>query len=144
MAKSESKENCFIIMPITTPTLLVEKYNDDEEHFSHVLVHLFIPAVVGAGFKPIPPKAVGSNIIQADIIKQLSDCELVLCDMSIFNPNVFYEFGIRTALNKPVALVVDDKTKPIPFDSSMLNCHEYDSSLTPWILEREREKRVES
>ena len=140
MTKTKSKGNCFIIMPITTPKHLVEKYNSDEDHFIHVLGHLFIPAVEEVGFTPISPKATGSNIIQADIIRQLSECELVLCDMSIFNPNVFYEFGIRTALNKPVALVVDDKTKPIPFDPSMLNCHEYDSSLVPWKLEEEKQK----
>ena len=140
MAKSKSQRDCFIIMPITTPTHLVEQYNYDEDHFIHVLDHLFIPAVKEVGFTPISPKATGSNIIQADIIKQLSECELVLCDMSTFNPNVFYEFGIRTALDKPVALVVDDKSKPIPFHPSTINCQEYDSSLTPWILEGEKQK----
>ena len=87
MAKSKTKENCFIIMPITTPTNLVERYKGDEDHFTHVLEHLFIPALESAGFKPISPKSAGSDVIQAEIIKQLSSCELVLCDMSILNPN---------------------------------------------------------
>lgn len=140
MAKSKAQESCFIIMPITTPKHLVEQYKDDAEHFTHVLEHLFIPALKEAGFNPISPKSTGSNIIQADFIQQLSSCELVLCDMSILNPNVFYEFGIRTALNKPVALVVDDKTKPIPFDTKMLNFHPYDSSLATWTLEEQKQE----
>ncbi|NQT01119.1 MAG: hypothetical protein HQ580_03790 [Planctomycetes bacterium] len=140
MAKSETKKSCFIIMPITTPKQFVERYKDNASHFAHVLEHLFVPALDNAGFVPISPKSTGSNVIQAEIIKQLSSCELVLCDMSILNPNVFYEFGIRTALDKPVALVVDDKTKPIPFDTSILNFHKYDSSLELWSIEKEKQE----
>jgi len=140
MAKSEPKKKCFLIMPITTPANLVEQYKGDKDHFGHVLELLFIPALEEAGFEPIPPKAEGSNVIHADIIKQLSDCELVLCDMSIFNPNVFYEFGIRTALDKPVALVVDDKTTPIPFDTGIINFYKYDSSLAAWTLEKQKKE----
>jgi len=138
MAKSEPKKKCFIIMPITTPTKLVEQYKGDKDHFSHVLEHLFIPSLKEAGFDPIPPTAGGSNIIQADIIKQLSSCELVLCDISILNPNVFFEFGIRTALDKPVALVRDDKTTSIPFDTNMLHCHKY-GSLEVHTFEKEKQ-----
>jgi len=138
MAKSGPKEKCFIIMPITTPTELVEQYKGDKDHFGHVLEHLFIPALEEAGFEPITPTAEGSNIIQADIIKQLSSCELVLCDISILNPNVFFEFGIRTALDKPVALVRDDKTTSIPFDTNMLHCHKY-GSLEVYTFEKEKQ-----
>ena len=52
--------------------------------------------------------------------------------MSILNPNVFFEFGIRTALNKPVSLVVDDKNPDIPFDPSIIHHHKYNSALQNW------------
>lgn len=45
--------------------------------------------------------------------------------MSILNANVFFEFGIRTALNKPVCILKDNLTKSIPFDASMVNYREY-------------------
>ena len=138
MTKSKTKESCFIIMPITTPPDRVELYKGDDDHFSHVLDHLFKPALKNAGFKPVPPKSTGSDVIHAEIIKQLSTCDLVLCDMSILNPNVFFEFGIRTALNKPVALVVDDMTKKtVPFDTSIINFHTYTSSLDAWSIANE-------
>ena len=137
MAKSNNEEKCFIIMPITTPDHLIDKYKDDADHFSHVLDCLFTPALKYAGFEPVSPKSTGSDVIQADIIKQLSTCELVLCDMSILNPNVFFEFGIRTALNKPVALVIDDKTRNIPFDTSIINFYRYTSSLDAWSIDKE-------
>jgi hypothetical protein len=57
--------------------------------------------------------------------------------MSILNPNVFFEFGIRTALDKPVALVIDDKTEKIPIDTSLINFHKYNGSLDVWTLDDE-------
>jgi len=137
MTKEEEKKDCFIIMPITTPKEMVEVYNGDTEHFKHVLESLFIPAIDKAGFNPIPPITKGSPIIQAEIIKHLAEVDLVLCDMSILNPNVFYEFGIRTALDKPVAVVKDYKTPKVPFDTYMINYHQYSSSLSAWEIKKE-------
>ena len=125
-------------MPISTPKEHLDSYKGDSEHFDHVLNHLFIPSITEAEFEPIPPKTKGSDVIQAEIIKHLSDTDLVLCDMSILNPNVFFEFGIRTALDKPVALVTDNKTdKKIPFDTSIINYHKYNSALDVWDIKKE-------
>ncbi|MES9904191.1 MAG: hypothetical protein ABW168_16150 [Sedimenticola sp.] len=135
--------SCFIIMPITGDPDLVEKnYQNDEDHFKHILEYLFIPAVINAGYEPIKPNMVGADIIQGEIIKQLSEADLVLCDMSTLNPNVFYEHGIRTALDKPVALVSDEKTKySLPFDTAIINYQEYKSdALKVWNIDSELEK----
>lgn len=129
---TDSQPTCFIIMPITTPDSMLDHYGKDKDHFTHVLNHLFIPAIKDAGFSPIPPSATGSENIQGKIINALETAALVLCDISCLNPNVFFEFGIRTALNKPVALVKDDLTSKIPFDPSILHCHTYQSLLAPW------------
>ena len=94
--------DCFIIMPITTPEHLVDQYKEDSDHFLHVLEHLFIPAVEKTGYTPVPPSATGSDLIQAEIISQLENADHVLCDISTLNPNVFFELGIRTAVEKPV------------------------------------------
>ena len=126
-------------MPITTPKHLLPKYNNDSKHFLHVFEGLFEPAIKKLDYEPIPPKTIGSHIIQADIIKKIEDADLVLCDMAALNPNVFFELGIRTALNKPVSLVKDDVTKDIPFDTSIINFHTYLSQPT-WQLESEIEK----
>jgi len=96
---------CFIITPITTPEPFVSKYKGDDHHFTHVLDHLFIPALRILSIEPIPPSTKGSEIIHGEIIRNLESADLVLCDMSILNPNVFFELGIRTALNKPVCMI---------------------------------------
>jgi hypothetical protein len=130
-------KNCFILMPISTPDQFIEKYRDGKEHFRHVLECLFMPAIREVGYNPIPPIAKGSDLIHAEIVANLETSNLVLCDMSCLNPNVFFEFGIRCALNKPVCVVKDEITTKVPFDTAILNHQEYQSSLNPWDLETE-------
>jgi hypothetical protein len=128
-------KKCFIIMPITLPDPEVEhKYLNDIFHFTRVLEHLFVPAINNAGFRPVSPVTEGSKLIHADIINNLKTSDIVLCDMSALNPNVFFELGIRTALNKPVCMVVDHLTDNVPFDTSLLNYYKYNAYLQPWFL----------
>jgi hypothetical protein len=129
--------NCFIVMPITTPETLVSSYGSDREHFLHVLEHLFVPAVEKAGFTAIRPLAQGADVIHAEIIKNIEKADIVLCDISSLNANVFFELGIRTALNKPVCVVKDELTTRIPFDTGIINHHTYSSSLAPWTLDKD-------
>ena len=130
--------NCFIAMPISLLDIYADRYNDPK-HFKHVLDHLFTPALEAAGYKVVPPVVSGSDLIQAEIIRNLETCDLVLCDISTLNPNVFFELGIRTSLDRPLALVRDNFTVQIPFDTGSINAHTYDASLRPWTLPSEVE-----
>ena len=131
-------KTCFIIMPITVRNSEVEKYRDGKEHYEHVLTCLFYPAIRAAGYEPISPVTKGSDVIHAEIIRNLETADLVMCDMTGLNPNVFFEYGIRTSLNKPVCVVRDDKTPDVPFDTSIINHHIYQSSLDSWKLDEEQ------
>lgn len=122
---------CFIAMPITTHPHEVERYGGDDAHWEHVMHTIFAPAVSAAGFTPILPVASGSHMIHGQIIKHLSTADIVLCDLSGHNPNVFFELGVRTSLNLPIALVRDEHTS-IPFDTSGLNTHQYAATLQAW------------
>jgi hypothetical protein len=101
-----------------------------------------MPAIEKAGYTPISPLAKGAELIHAGIIKNIERADLVLCDMSTLNPNVFFEFGIRTAVNKPVCIVKDEKTVSPPFDTGILNYHDYFSELRPWNEHEQLEKLV--
>src|SRR5687767_8303011 len=104
---------CFVAMPISVPQSMVSRY-EDKDHFIHVYEHLFAPAIRELEFEPISPVSKGSEVIHADIVRNLHDAHLVLCDMSTLNANVFFELGIRTALDKPVCLVADSATVDLP------------------------------
>jgi len=124
-------------MPISTPIELVSDYGDDPDHFEHVLRYLFAPALERVGYDMTPPSVLNSQVIQAEIIRNLEMADLVLCDISGWNANVFFELGIRVALDRPVALVKDSRTSTIPFDNALVSCHTYDASITPWRLDEE-------
>lgn len=128
-------------MPITTHAEHVERYGGDKDHWSHVMETLFVPAIEAAGFRPIRPIAEGSHLIHGLIIKNLSEADLVLVDLSSHNPNVFFELGVRTSLNLPIALVKDEHMT-LPFDTSGINTHAYDSRLNVWDIEDERRALV--
>jgi hypothetical protein len=120
-------------MPVTTPAELASLYGD-VDHFQHVLDHLFRPALEALSYEAWPPVARGSDLIHHEIIKQLDAADLVLCDMSTLNANVFFELGIRTALNKPVCVVKDNLTTRVPFDVGLVNYYTYEPVLKPWSL----------
>lgn len=98
-------------------------------------------AIEAAGFEPIRPVAQGSHLIHGQIIRHLSNANLVLCDLSGHNPNVFFELGVRTSLNLPIALVRDEHTE-LPFDTSGINTHTYGSALRGWEIDAEKLKLV--
>ncbi len=131
MPTDDAKPTCFIAMPITTHADEAARYGGDVDHWDHVMETIFVPAAEAAGFDVIRPAAVGSHMIHGQIIRHLSQADMVLCDLSGHNPNVFFELGVRTSLNLPIALVRDEHTS-IPFDTSGLNTHQYASSLNAW------------
>lgn len=125
-------------MPISTHPDQSELYAGDEEHWKHVMECLFEAAIRDAGLEPIRPAAQGSHLIHGAIIHHLSTADLVLVDLSSHNPNVFFELGVRTSVNLPIALVRDEHTE-IPFDTAGINTHRYDSNLRGWeILDEQR------
>lgn len=133
-------KTCFIMMPLSITNELLSIYKGNSDHFLNVMKYLFKPAIEKAGFKPIFPKVQGSEIIHAEIIHNIESSDLVLCDMSILNPNVFFELGIRTALNKPVCLIKDNVVEKVPFDTNIINYHTYSSDMSIWIVLDEIEK----
>ncbi|MCP4967749.1 MAG: helix-turn-helix transcriptional regulator [bacterium] len=116
---------CFVISPISLPPHLSERYGNEDDHFRHVIDNILLPSVEAAGLVPKSPIRDGSENIQAAVIKDLEDADLVLADLSTLNANVFFELGIRTALDRPVCLVWDGYDR-LPFDSGTINTHQYE------------------
>lgn len=128
-------KKCFIAMPVSTSPEHSAKYGDDD-HWKHVLEEVLVPAVEKAGFEAVRPTAQGTSVIHARIISELSECAMVVCDLSALNPNVLFELGVRTSLNLPIALVAETDTR-LPFDVGSLNTHFYDPSLAAWRIRDE-------
>lgn len=111
--------DCFVIMPISDP----EGYSTG--HFSEVYKHIVIPSCDAAGFRAYrADENPSSNMIQLDILKQLLDAPMAVCDLSSRNPNVLFELALRQAFDKPVALIQEEGTPRI-FDISSLRVQNY-------------------
>ncbi len=126
------KPTCFIIQPLSTP---VEKRYPKKNHFLTMLNRVSIPAVKAIGFQALGPLESGGFEINRRILDRLLNSNLVLCDISAFNPNVFFELGIRRALNKPFAIIRDEYSPP-PFDVRPFNYLKYDSTAVHDIRKR--------
>ncbi|WP_018343721.1 hypothetical protein [Cytophaga aurantiaca] len=116
-------KKCFVIMPIS------DQLGYNEGHFDRVYEYIIKPACLAAGFKPIrADEVMTTNHIAIDIIRNIINCEMAVCDLSSKNPNVLYELGIRQAFNLPVTLLKDHKTERI-FDIQEFRDVGYDESL---------------
>nr|DAS16645.1 MAG TPA: CMP/hydroxymethyl CMP hydrolase [Caudoviricetes sp.] len=69
-----------------------------------------------------------SDIIQATIIQNLFESDVVICDMTLHNPNVFFELGLRIAFRKPCIIIQEEGAKP-PFDVSSIRYIPYPCKL---------------
>lgn len=98
-------------------------------HFGRVYSHIIKPACELAGFTAIRADDImTTNYIALDILKNIINCDMAICDLSSRNPNVLYELGIRQAFNLPVTLIKDSRTERI-FDIQGFRDVEYDESL---------------
>lgn len=103
--------------------------NYEPGHFKRVYNHLIEPACMLAGYKPVrADESSASNMIMHDILQNIVKSEMVLCDLSTNNANVFYELGLRQAFNKKTVLITDGRDKP-PFDLLGFRYQPYTSSL---------------
>lgn len=119
----EQNDSCFVIMPISDP----DGY--DKGHFQHVYDDIIKPAVQKSNFSPYRvDEAKGTNLIHVEILKELIDAPVAICDLSSRNPNVLFELGIRQAFDKPVVLIQESGTQRI-FDISGLRCIDYSKSM---------------
>lgn len=135
-AKSDSRENhheefegakkektCFAIMPIA------DHPDYAQGHFTRVYNHLIKPACENAGYKVIrADDAKASHMIMFDILKNIVECDMAICDLSSKNANVFYELGLRQAFNKKTILITDSITNT-PFDITGFRYVKYSESL---------------
>ncbi|WP_347250450.1 nucleotide-binding protein [Zoogloea sp.] len=101
---------CFVICAIGNPGTEVRQRADD-------LLELVIePALADRGYSVVRSDKMASfSTITMDIVRLLSEAELVIADLTDLNPNVMYEVGVRHALNAPIIMMCREGAT-LPFD----------------------------
>jgi hypothetical protein len=104
---------CFIVMPFG------KKPGSDGRTYDFDKVYRVIiqRAVNGAGMRPVrSDERIGSRLIHSDMFEDLRDRAVVLADLSLENPNVFYELGVRHVMSPSGTVLMCRKGTEIPFD----------------------------
>lgn len=109
----QDEKTCGIIMPISSNNEV------KDQHWINVR-RILSEAITLAGFNAKPVwESDEINIIHKNIVQNLYDNEIVVCDVSCNNPNVMFELGLRLAFDKPTIIVSDNNTK-FSFDTSIV------------------------
>jgi len=105
---------CFVIMgfgkktdPSTNKTL------DLNQTYKNIIK----PAVTAAGYICVRADEIqGTGLIDTSMYALLMQAELVIADISTYNPNAIYELGIRHAVKPFSTIVIKESESKIPFD----------------------------
>lgn len=120
--KTVALKRCGLIMPISTID------GCSSEHWAEVK-SIIQEALEGTDF--IVELVSNSNevgIIQRNIVTNIYNSDIVICDVSAKNPNVMFELGMRLAFDKPTVIIKDDKTD-YTFDTSVIEHINYPRDL---------------
>ena len=86
-------------------------------HFNRIYEELLRPALEEAGFEVFradEEKRAGD--IRTDMFQELLAADLVVADLTLDNPNVWYELGVRHALRERGVVLVQGPRSTNPFD----------------------------
>lgn len=113
------KDYCFVIQP----------FNDT---FNKRYKDIYSPAIIDAGLKPYRvDKDPSVDVIIEEIERKIKESSLCLADISLDNPNVWYELGYALALGKNVVMICsNDRNGKFPFDIQHRNIIQYNSDST--------------
>ncbi len=107
-------KSCFIIGPIGESGSAVRRVAD------WLLKGIIKPVLEHDEFNYFVKRAdddANPGSITNAVIADITNADLVIADLTGFNPNAFYELGIRHTLKKPVIHIIAEQVK-LPFDNA--------------------------
>lgn len=126
-------KRCFFVTPIGQDGSPERKNSDD------VLEFLIDPICKELSFDVIRVDKINTvDKINETVLHELRTADLVIVDMTDHNPNVFYEFGYRHSLGKPLIPIIKNNSGDIPFD--VINLRTIFYSLEARPLSQAKEK----
>src|ERR1700741_2562743 len=108
-------QRAFVIRPFGTKTDSARTEIDFERVHQELILPALMNAELGGG---TTGEIVEPGNIREDLFALIIEADLVVCDMTVHNANVFYELGIRHAPRKKRSVLI--KGGPVkdgtPFD----------------------------
>jgi O-acetyl-ADP-ribose deacetylase (regulator of RNase III) len=125
MTIPERKRTCFVVMPFG------EKKDMDGQDidFDDIYRFFFKKAVEDLGIECVRCDEIEeAGSIHEKMFEHIYHADIVVCDITTLNANVYYELGIRHALAKGVTLLIRRRGTTIPFNIQGLQVVEYDQA----------------
>lgn len=121
-------KKCFVIMPFGKKKEKRPDGTEVEIDFDYVYHELIKKAVEDIGVEcDRCDEIIDTGSIHAKMFNGIFTADVAVVDVSFMNPNVYYELGVRHALNKHTTLVIrKNSNQPPPFNISGLNVLGYD------------------
>ena len=121
---SAGKLTCFIDMPFGKKT---DAKSGVEVDFDQIYNAGIKPAVEAAGLECIRgDKERTGGIIHTAMFARLLLSEFVIADLTLGNPNVFYELGVRHTARPYTTIPIFATISDLPFDVSLVRAIPYD------------------
>jgi hypothetical protein len=121
-SEDTAKQVCGVIMPISDTDGYRPKHWLD-------IAEIIYSVIDEAGFRgKIVSDSKVSNIIHNEIVQNIAENPIIICDVSSKNPNVMFELGLRLAFDKPTIVIKDNETN-YNFDTSPIRHLEYPKDL---------------
>jgi hypothetical protein len=140
MSENNYKSICFVAMPYGKKTDLA---TGTEIDFDKIYKLAIKPAIEEAGLEPLRgDEELTGGIIHTTMFARLLLSEYVVADLTLSNPNVFYELGIRHAVKPFTTVPIYAKIHPLPFDVDMVRAIGY--NLKKGILSKEAAKNLKA
>ncbi len=106
---------CFYIAPIG------DAGSDPRKHSDLFLSIIVEPALKELGLDVVrADKIAEPGIITSHILEHIKKSRLVVADLSLLNPNVFYEMALRHSVKLPIVQIIR-KADRLPFDVNQVN-----------------------
>ena len=113
---------CFYITPIG------DEGTEARQHSDMFMQSLISPAMDELGLEVVRADQIGEpGMITAQVIEHIRLSKLCIADLSLLNPNVFYEMCLRHACRRPVVQIIQ-KSDRLPFDVNQVNSLVIDTS----------------
>ena len=124
-------ENCFVIMPIGTQSYEGIEYTEQKlkERYDNLIKDAILKAKPSMEITRADDISMPGSITN-DIFTRIMYSQYVIADISLPNPNVFYELGLRHAIRPGTILIKDKNITNKVFDISHLRYIEYENSPT--------------
>jgi hypothetical protein len=123
MAQNERiRPLCFVLMPFGKKPDPSGRSLD----FDAVYTDLIAPAIEAADLEPIrADQEVTGGIIHKPMFERLLLCEYAVADLTLANPNVFYELGVRHAVRPWSTVLIFAEGGHLPFDVALVRAMPY-------------------